>query len=798
MLLYPKEIKSQFELDKVCERIAALCRSNLSKAHAQDLQPLDHFGQLSRNLQETEEMRLAELSDKAYPVSVLAEALEDLEALDQDEVILELASFQRIRRLARQYQEAKSYFKNEAERFDKILSWVAEPYEKKIAEQIDWVLTPEGEMRSDASPALVRIRKDADARRRELQRVFRSVLQSLKNSGALSEHGESIRGGRRVIAVRAEHKRKIGGIIHDESESGKTTFIEPQATVYLNNAIAELEREEFREIQRILRELGRQTKPYQATLEKYYQLLSWLDFTRAKAKYANQIQASLPNFSKEAKMKLAHAFHPLLFEQNQERDKETVPLNLELSKQKGSQQILVVSGPNAGGKSVCLKTAGLLQLMFQSGLLIPADPNRTEMGFFKQILGDIGDMQSLEDELSTYSARLMRMKHFMEYAGPKSLFLIDEFGSGTDPALGGTVAESILDELRYKQAFGIVTTHYSNLKVYAQDKKGLNNASMAFDEKALKPLYRLETGKPGSSYTFEIAKNIPLPDHVIKRAEKLSNQSNLEFESLLSKVQGDERLLEDQLRAMKIKEQLLEHKISDFESSQKKLEKDLKQNQLGRAEKEAKQLGQFDREMRELLDQLKDEKKRKEIPLAKVEKSLRKVQQRRERNQSVQKQLRKSLHYNEIQGEIEAGSSVKMIDGKQVGEVLEIRKKHALVAFGALKTQVKIDDLILVEKKEKKDGSKVRLERQSESDGSFEKELDLRGKTREEVIELLHKFLNEAIMSKVYQVRIVHGKGTGTLRREVRRILKDYPSASQVRDEDARLGGNGVTVVDFL
>ncbi|MFT7588773.1 MAG: DNA mismatch repair protein MutS2 [Limisphaerales bacterium] len=791
MLYYPEDLTTLFEFDKIVEKLSAHCRSVLGVEHADEINLLTDKNAITARLDEAWEFRQILYNDVAYPDHTLPDIRPELSRLEIDDAVLSLDDMFRIRQVASGYGLVFRFLTKHNEEYPRLNSWMNIVYEKAIAKHIDRVIDQDGNIKPDASSDLVKIRKNIDAKKRELHKVFRSVLQQLKKDGVLADSGESVRSGRRVLALKAEFKRKVSGIVHDESDSGKTTFMEPEATVAVNNAVSELEREEFREIQRILRALSRDIAPFNTELRHYLQILGWLDFSRARGAFGMQLNAGKPEISTETNILLHHAYHPLLLLLNQKHKKHIEPLNLTIDR---DNKIIVISGPNAGGKSVCLKTVGLLQLMVQSGLLVPVDCARSKFGIFNEILGDIGDFQSLEDELSTYSARLYRMRFFLEHATKKTLFLIDEFGSGTDPGLGGAVAEAILDSLRKKGAYGLVTTHYSNLKIYAEANFGVINAAMAFDEKELRPLYRIQSGKPGSSYTFEIARKIALPDEVIMRAERLVDSSNLEFEELLSKVQGDEQAMTQKLKELSEREKFLERRIEEYEQATAQNKATTRKKELASKEKEAEQLIAFEKEMQVLLEQLK--KDNKQVSEEEVRKASRRIRSKQEKVSGEMKRIRKVLNYKESSNEVVVGSNVKLIDGSQVGKVLELRKKIAVVAFNQLKTTVKKDDLVVVEQAIDTTIKKQKIIRPDKPTGVFSSELDIRGKTKEEALQLLDRFINDAMMHEVLYVRVIHGKGTGVLRQAVRQAIKGYP-VSGVKFEDAKLGGDGVTIIEF-
>ncbi len=796
MLLYPNDLLHAFELDKIVDRLAGHCRSVLGVEHAQELPILTDEAEINRRLDEANEFQKLLRSDAAFPPDEYPDVRAEIALMDQDEAVLDEDSCVRLRRLARAYDHVQRFLVKHRETCPRLAALTdGLAPNKDVIRAIDLILDEEGKIRPNASPELVRIRRDMESRRREQMRAFRSVLQRLRQAGVLAETEESIRSGRQVIALKAEHKRKISGIVHDESDSGRTTFIEPEETVYLNNEISSLEREERREILRILRDLTRALTPHQDSLADSLLRLGWIDFCRAKAYLGEELDASRPLIQKGSRMILHHARHPLLLLLFKKSRKTVVPLDLQLDPK---TRILLVSGPNAGGKSVCLKTAGLLQLMVQAGLPVPVDAQRSHFGIFKQIFGDIGDTQSLEDELSTYSARLHRMRYFLEHASDNTLFLLDEFGSGTDPGLGGAVAEAILDALRRAGAYGVATTHYANLKIYAGRTPGLENGAMVFDEINLEPRYRLETGKPGSSYTFEIARKIALPSAVIRHAESLVHSENLQFEGLLSKVQGEEQTLVRRSAELGTRERELAQQIADYEAATRRLEDEKNQMKLARTEKQAHALARYEEQFGALLQQLKEEQEKKLLNVEAVQKAVRKARSESETLQGEVKRIKKAMRLDDVAGEIKEGSLVRLLDGKEPGQVMELRKNKALVSFGQLRSTVALDDLILVSEKTALPVSPRKAPVRPEAPvGEFNRELDVRGKTREETMDEVDRYLNEAVLRRLLSVRIIHGKGTGALREAVKHVAKNYSAIRQLRFEDPKLGGDGVTIIEF-
>jgi DNA mismatch repair protein MutS2 len=601
-----------------------------------------------------------------------------------------------IRRLTENTATIFRWFDNERRLAFPYLAKVIEGtyYEKQILVLIDEVLDENGTVKDNASADLQKIRMSLFRKRNELRRMFEKVIAKLAKSGYTADIDESFSNGRRVVAVFSEHKRQVKGILHGESDSRKTAFIEPEETIELNNDVFSLEHEEIKEVQKILRALTARMQVYAPLLSSYLTVAGEYDFIRAKARLALDMNAQLPNLVDRAHIHLVDAYHPLLYLYHKSSGKKTIPVTLTLD---DKNRILVISGPNAGGKTVTMKTIGLNQLMLQSGLLVPVSAVST-MGIFKQLFIHIGDTQSIEFELSTYSSHLMHMKYFMEVANGKTLFFIDELGSGSDPSLGGAFAEVIMEELCRKHSFGVVTTHYLNLKVMANHTPGILNAAMQFDEVNLMPMYRLIVGKPGSSYTFAIAERIGLSTKLIQRARQLVDEDHFKLDRLLNRTEQDLQHLDKEKKQ-------LNKLLRENEQLKKEMEKVLdKEKHLQQVEL----LKQQNRVTEERIVYLKDmERKLKQIVLdwkktdnkQEVVKHLQNLLFKQKETIVVNKLAKKTdSKFKEIHSDIVVGALVKSKKNYQVGEVKEIRGKRAIVQIGLLPMNVDMADLIAVEK----------------------------------------------------------------------------------------------------
>ncbi|MFM6969464.1 MAG: endonuclease MutS2, partial [Sediminibacterium sp.] len=519
MRLYPDTALYQLEFDKVKALLEAHCKTVYAQERANNLRIHTHKDYIHKELRQTHEFAMLLRQAQYFPNDFTYHLQKELKLLGIPGALLAGDQWLLIRKLTINAENIFRWFDPEKRAaFSSMAQVLADAYyEKNIKDSIDAVLDEQGIVKDNASDDLQKIRLSLYKRRNELRRMFEKVIQKLAKAGYTADIDESFSNGRRVVAVFSEHKRQVKGILHGESDSRKTAFIEPEDTIELNNEVFALEHEEAKEVQRILRALTATMSMYAPLLTAYLQIAGEFDFIRAKAKLAIDMNANLPELLDKAHIELINAYHPLLYLYNKGAGKNTIPVNIKLDAQ---QRILIISGPNAGGKTVTMKTIGLNQMMMQSGLLVPVSPD-SQMGIFKQLFIHIGDTQNLEFELSTYSSHLMHMKHFIEVANGKTLFFIDELGSGSDPNLGGAFAEVILEELSRKHALGVVTTHYLNLKVMANHTQGIINGAMQFDEVHLLPMYKLIIGKPGSSYTFAIAERIGLPKALINRARKL-------------------------------------------------------------------------------------------------------------------------------------------------------------------------------------------------------------------------------------------------------------------------------------
>jgi DNA mismatch repair protein MutS2 len=694
MKVFPESALVQLEFDKIKTLLHEHCKTEYAKAKAADLRIHTKKEFIQLELQQSHEMKLLLEQGQYFPADYILNLSKELKLLAIPGAVLTEEQLGGIRRLATNTQNIFRWFGNDRRlAYPALTQVIADSYyEKVILEMINDVLDESGVVKDDASEELSSIRMSLYRKRNELRREFEKVLKKYQKQGYVADIEESFLNGRRVVALFAEQKRQIKGILHGESESRKTAFIEPEETIELNNEIFSLENEERREVYRILRELTARLSVYASLLTAYHTILGEYDFIKAKAKLGVDMLAHFPMLSDKSIIDLKQAYHPLLLLYNQKNKKPTIPTTISLDEK---SRILVISGPNAGGKTVTLKTIGLLQLMVQSGLLVPVHPE-SSFGLFKQIMIHIGDTQSIEYDLSTYSSHLLHMKHFMENANGRTLFFIDELGSGSDPNLGGAFAEVILQELVKKHSLGVVTTHYLNLKVMANHTHGVINGAMSFDEVSLMPLYKLTIGKPGSSYTFAIAERIGLDKKLIERARQLVDEDHFRLDKLLNTAENDLRHIEKKEKDLnkllreneKLKKEM--QQAIDKEKHQQQIELLKHQNKV--TEERIAYLKDMDRKLKAIVNEWRRSDDKQEV--MKQINALLFDQKQKQVAEKKDKKLNEK--FREVGGEIKVGDKVKMMKNRQVGIVKELRGKNAVVQLGAIPITVSLADLVVV------------------------------------------------------------------------------------------------------
>ncbi|MFL5788660.1 MAG: endonuclease MutS2 [Flavisolibacter sp.] len=698
MKLYPESASMQLEFEKIRSLLNEKCKSEYGKSRSDHLRIHTKKEFIEKELRQTHEYKQLIQNSIYFPNDYVLNLLRELRLLEIEDSLLSGEEVLSVKKLVTAIESIFRWFNEERRIAYPALAEVITStyYEKILLEIINEVIDDSGYVKDNASNQLYSIRMSLYKNRNELRKLFERIVSRLNKQGYLAEIEESFMNGRKVVAVFAEQKRTVKGILHGESDSRRTAFIEPEETIELNNELYALENSERKEVYRILKELTKNLSVYASLLRTYHSIVGEYDFIRGKALLALDMNGDFPVVTDAAHVHLVKACHPLLLLYNQAANKKTVPVDVTLEDR---NRILVISGPNAGGKTVTMKTVGLLQMMVQSGLLVPVNPS-SKFGIFRQLMIHIGDTQSIEFELSTYSSHLLSMKYFMENANGKTLFFIDELGSGSDPNLGGAFAEVILEELARKHALGIVTTHYLNLKVMANKTPGIINGAMAFDEKRLLPLYKLIVGKPGSSYTFSIAERIGMDKRLIYKAKELVDEGHFRLDKLLNRTEQDLHKLQQKEKElhhlMKENEKLKKEMqiVMDKEKHRQQVEVLKEQNKI--TEERIAYLKDMDRKLRQMIVEWKktDDKNKVVKQMAAL------LFKKNEQNIVSKKQKQIDSKFEEIGGNIKPGDKVKMKKNLQVGQVLEIRGKKAVVKIGHLPMQIDLSDLVVIKEKE--------------------------------------------------------------------------------------------------
>jgi len=823
--VYPHNFEVKIGFDRIREMVHARCISSMGSEWVDEMGFQTDFENLQSQLGEVEEFCRIVREFDSFPAAHYFDLREALQKIRIEGRFLEPSELFDLKRSLEAVRAVVNFFsKQDEEVFPRLKQKTSGvqvfPY---IYDRIDTILNKFGKIRDNASPELAQIRKSIFNMQSNMSKRLHSILKQAQKDGWVEEDASvSIRDGRAVIPVSAANKRKLKGIVYDESATGKTSYIEPSEIVEMNNEIRELEYAERREIIRILTDFSNDIRPYLDELFYSYDFLGEIDFIRAKALLAVEYEAIRPDFRDEPIIEWYHAIHPLLKRTLQKENRKIVPLNIKLTDE---EHILLISGPNAGGKSVCLKTTGLLQYMLQCGMLIPLSEG-SKTGIFYQIFIDIGDEQSLENDLSTYSSHLINMKHFVRNSDEKTLVLIDEFGTGTEPMLGGAIAEAILDNLNQQGTFGVITTHYTNLKHFASSVEGIVNGAMLYDSQHMNPLFQLEIGKPGSSFAFEIARKIGLPEDILEKATEKVGKDHIDFDRNLRQINRDKRYWETKRMKIRKVEKILDDTAESYQSELQEIQKQRKEI-LRKAKEEADALlkdvnkrientireikeAQADkdktREAREELEALKKEVGKKSA--ADDEKILGKINQLKQREENRNKRRpedhKKPIPKEKLEERIEMrpGDKVRLKGQDTIGDLVEINEKNAVVAFGQLMTTMRRENVERISNNEAKKLDKKKYSRPSvlgenysERRLNFKPDIDVRGKRVDEAISKITEFIDEAIMFEVGQLRILHGKGNGILKETIRDYLRAEPMVRNFKDEHVDFGGAGITVV---
>ena len=844
-MMIDKRLEQKLGFDRIRQIISDRC----STAYAAERTATETFStdpeNIRRRLVLTDEMRLIMMFEDSFPSGGFIDCIDFLKPLERSSSAIELISLRKLRTMLDTLRKVTSFFNGVKDEVYPNLKRMAAPVLgfPEVQRRIDAILDRYGEVKDTASDELYAIRKALHEKEGAISRRMSAILRKAQEEGIVdSDAGVSVRDGKMLIPVSAANKKRIPGFIYDESASGKTAFIEPAEVVELDNQIKELKFSEQREIIRILYEFSEFLRPYIPDLVESARYLGEIDFLMAKAQIALDFIAGMPVISENGEMNLRKARHPLLERALKKERKEIVPLTATLTKDK---HILLISGPNAGGKSVCLKTTGLLQYMFQWGMLIPTSET-SEMMVFDRIMVDIGDDQSLENDLSTYSSFLVNMKEMLAKADEKTLVLIDEFGSGTEPAAGGAIAEAILCELDRRGAYGVITTHYTNLKLYASSgQTGVVNGAMMFDVKNIAPLFKLEMGLPGNSFAFELARKTGLPESIIKDAEARAGEEFVGIERNLRKIARNRKALDEKLERIRHTDKTLENITDKYQKELLQI-KQMKKDILDQAHKEAEDIvKKANRQVESTIKTIKEsqaeksatQEARKELQgflgvlTAKkeqeeknredyIEKKIKQLDERRERrmkrkeqkaDDKAQQELREQMAEKERMeafrsAPLKAGEKVRIKDNGMVGEVTKVSAKAVMITVGNISTKLPHDKVERITSNEFKSAVKetsrpvstIRMDTSiNERKLNFSTELDVRGERLNDAVERVVRYVDDAIMVGVSSVRIIHGKGTGVLRDELQKMLRTMPGVASVRDEHIQFGGTGVTIVNF-
>ena len=843
-----KTIDTRLEQKIGFDRIRQIISDRCSTSYAVERTATETFStnpsHIRRRLTLTDEMRLIMMFEDSFPSGGFIDCIDFLKPLERTSAAIDLISLRKLKTMLDTLRRVTSFFESVKDGVYPNLKRMSSKVMNfpEIQRRIDLILDRYGDVKDTASEELYNIRRTLREKEGTISMRMSAILRKAQEDGIVdSDAGVSIRDGKMLIPVSAANKKKIPGFIYDESATGKTAFIEPAEVVELDNQIKELRFAEQREILRILLEFTDFLRPYIPDLLDAAKYLGEIDFIMAKAQIALDFIAGMPVISDNGEMNLRKARHPLLERALKKERKEIVPLTATLTPQK---HILLISGPNAGGKSVCLKTVGLLQYMFQWGMLIPTSET-SEMLVFDRIMVDIGDDQSIDNDLSTYSSFLGNMKEMLSKADEKTLVLIDEFGSGTEPAAGGAIAEAILNELDKRGTYGVITTHYTNLKLYASADTGVMNGAMMFDVKNIAPLFKLEMGLPGNSFAFELARKMGLPEAIIKDAESRAGEEFVGIERNLRKIARNRKALDEKLERIRHTDKTLENITDKYQKELQQI-KQLKKEILDEAKKEAEDIIKgANRQVENTIKTIKESQAAKEetqearkelqdfmsILAARkakeqkekddyIERKIQQIDARRERQK--QRKARKADEQAEkqaleLQAEkerieafksapLKAGEKVRVKDNGMVGEIVKVSAKAVIVTIGNISSKMPLDKVERITSNEFKTAvketsrpvSSIKFDSSiSERKLNFSTEMDVRGERLNDAIEKVTRYVDDAIMLGMPSVRIIHGKGTGVLRDELQKLIRTMPGVAGVRDEHIQFGGTGVTIVTF-
>ncbi len=812
-MVYPENFEIKIGFDRIRSMIAERCISPMGLASVSGIEFMTDISSVTTELSKTAEFQNILKFEDPFPAENYFDIAHTLDKIKVEGTFPEVQEVFNIKRSLETLKSIINFFKARKEDNYPVLKSMCGgikmfPY---VLDSIDRIIDRHGNVKDTASQKLKEIRSELASKSQSVSRKLISILRQAQAEGIVDPDANvSIRNGRGVIPVNVFDKRKIKGLIHDQSASGKTVFIEPSEIVEINNDILELEYEERREIVRILTAFADNIRPYAPELYLSNSFIGEIDFIRAKALFGNWLNSIKPALSDFPVILWRHAVHPLLYSSfSKSTGRKVVPLDIHLDER---DRILLISGPNAGGKSVCLKTVGLLQYMLQCGLTIPVEEG-SDCGIFRSIFIDIGDEQSIDNDLSTYSSHLLGMKFFVKNAGSDTLLLIDEFGTGTEPMLGGAIAEAILTELNNQKVFGVMTTHYTNLKHFASVTEGIVNGAMAFDNHLMQPLFQLIIGKPGSSFAFEIARKIGLPENILQNASEKAGTKNIDYDRHLKDIARDKRYWENKRQNIRQHEKLLEELIGEFEnevSDAKKIRKEI----LTKAKDDARSIldksnSLIENAVREIKESQADKEKTKEVRQqvedfradvtaeisttpTESEKKIDELKVKAKRFRSVE-MTAEPEKAEKSDSPLKPGDAVRMTDTQAAGEIVEIRDRMVQVETSNLRFRVPIDK---VEKISRKDLKKSMASERHSMKPDYEIS-QIRGIRGEEALMKVQELLDNALMMQHRNLRILHGKGNGILRELIRNYLSTVGFVKTFHDENVQFGGSGITVIEL-
>ena len=822
-MIYPQNFEQKTGFDKVRRLISDKCLSPLGQERVAEMEFSADYTTVIERLEQTDEFVRILHGEVEFPASFFFDVRYSLKRIRPEGTWLDEKELFDLKRSLQTINDIVRFFRTEEDEEIAYPALTALAGDILVFPQligkIDSILDKLGKVKDNASPTLAQIRKEISSTMSGISRSLQSILRNAQSEGVVDKDvTPTMRDGRLMIPVAPAFKRKIKGIVHDESASGKTVFIEPEVVVEANNRVRELEGDERREIMKILTEFTNIVRPMVPDILQSYEFMADIDFIRAKALFAEQVKGIKPVVENVQQVDWARAVHPLLYLSLQKQNKQVIPLDITLDEKK---RILIISGPNAGGKSVCLKTVGLLQYMMQCGLLIPLhESSRT--GIFSSIFIDIGDEQSIENDLSTYSSHLTNMKYFVRNCNEKTIILIDEFGSGTEPQIGGAIAEALLDRFNRNRSFGVITTHYQNLKHFAEDTEGIVNGAMLYDRHLMQPLFKLSIGNPGSSFAVEIARKIGLPEDVIADASAKIGSDYIDMDKYLQDIVRDKRYWESKRQNIRQQEKKLEDITSRYEKDLEEVNRQRKEI-MREAKAEAQRIlaeanARIENTVREIKEAQAEKEQTKLARKAleefkasvesageeddKIARKMAKLQERKERKKQKQNAPAAKQTFN--RDVIEVGDNVRLKGQVSAGTVMELQGKQAVVAFGMIKSTLKLEQLEKVSKGQiKKEIQKSTFVSSDTTDHmhekklNFKQEIDVRGMRGDEALQTVTYFIDDAIQVGASRVRILHGTGTGILRQLIRDYLHSVPGVRHYHDEHVQLGGAGITVVEL-